>query len=274
MPSVRRLSEHKPDQQKYGTGLQTKGDATLAFEPADLAAYAADTRPGPAGGLTALHDLPNSPDTVVLLQRVIGNASTLRLLRSGARVQRAWSDAKPGGWNASEQMVGRMRRIPIEGLNLGNQTKAERSDVKEAATGRAIVLIPAEIDPAKPVEVMLFLHGHGAGNREKGGQVQDVAEHRIAQQIEAVSYEPSAQPGAAPALKRQMIGVLPQGGLKSQFGPTFKADDYLAEVFSESEQRSSVGPRQDRPRRRLERRASRPQRRGQCYFADDGRRQV
>ncbi len=198
--------------------------------------------PGPSRGLrgmaTGSPDNSNdrlylSPNRVTQLQRLLGNASTRRLLRTrDPAVQRAWSDAKQGGWNQAEKAVGRVRRIPIEGLKLGNQTKAGREDTRESAAGRAVVLIPADIDPAKPVEALLHIHGWGLGMRERGGQVADVAEHRIAQQIEAASYEGDAKAAGGAKLKRQLIGVMPQGGLKSQFGSNFNADDYLAEVFA------------------------------------------
>lgn len=187
-----------------------------------------------SGNTDASHPLEQiSSGQVTELQRLIGNASTRRLLETRvAGVQRAWSDAKQGGWNQGERTVGRVRRIPIEGLKLGNQTKAGREDTQESATGRAVVLIPADIDPAKPVEVLLHIHGWGRGLREAGGQVADIAEHRIAQQIEAASYEGASNAAGSAKLKRQLIGVMPQGGSKSQFGSNFNADNYLAEVFS------------------------------------------
>jgi hypothetical protein len=157
------------------------------------------------------------------------------------RLQRQWSDAPQGplggatstqttspsfGWNRGETSVGRIRRIPIETLRLGNQSPDAHPAAEEAANGRAVVLIPDTIDPSRPVEVLLHLHGHNVGYRQRrtagahaslrAGSVRDIDTDRIEQQIEASG--------------RPMIGVLPQGTTGSDFGG-FDSNAYIADVF-------------------------------------------
>ena len=162
------------------------------------------------------------------------------------RLQGQWSDAPVGplggarsdvsqapsfGWNRDEVIVGTIRRIPLEGLALGNQrSDPKRSDrdrpAEEDTPGRAIALIPEGIDLTKPVEVLLHLHGFNVGYRQrrtqgqdpslKPGTVRDVETDRIEQQLQASG--------------RPMIAVLPQGTITSGFGK-LNADAYIAEVF-------------------------------------------
>jgi hypothetical protein len=130
------------------------------------------------------------------------------------------------GWNRGEVSVGGIRRIPVEGLRLGNQQPNRSLAAEEAAQGRAIVLIPSHIDLTRPVEVLLHLHGHNVGYRQRRtqglhpslrpGTVRDIETDRIEQQLEA-----SARP---------MIGVLPQGTTSSGFG-LLDSNAYIAEVF-------------------------------------------
>ena len=150
------------------------------------------------------------------------------------RLQGQWSDAPLGpvggarsdvsqapsfGWNRDEVTVGTIRRIPIEGLTLGNKgSDLERSDPNRAAEedtpGRAIVLIPVGIDLTKPVEVLLHLHGFNVGYRQrrtqgqdpslKPGTVRDVETDRVEQQLQASG--------------RPMIAVLPRERLSQASG--------------------------------------------------------
>lgn len=156
-------------------------------------------------------------------------------------VQRQWSDAPqhgaatqavtPGvapatGWNRAETRVGTIRRIPIEGLSLGNAQPDPEAAAEEQANGRAIALIPASLSTSQPVDVLLHLHGHNIGYRQRRmqgshptlqpGSVRDVETDRIEQQIQASG--------------RPMIGVLPQGTTGSAFG-RINSDAYIAEVF-------------------------------------------
>lgn len=141
-------------------------------------------------------------------------------------VQRQWAGAPAGGPNAGETSVGQIRRIPIEGLSLGNQDPSMRDksgkqvETVEEATGRAIVLIPSSLDTARPVEVLLHLHGHNIGYRQRkgGGTVRDQAVDRLEQQLQASG--------------RPMVAVLPQGTTTSGFGKGFDGDAYIKEVFN------------------------------------------
>lgn len=158
-----------------------------------------------------------------------------------AQVQGSWSDAPLGpvggarsavtqaptfGWNRGEVSVGAIRRIPIEGLASGNQAPDAQAAAEEEAAGRAIALIPENLDLSGPVDVLVHLHGHNIGYRQrrtagphpnlKVGTVRDVDTDRIEQQIQASG--------------RPMIGVLPQGTALSRFG-SFDSDAYIAEVL-------------------------------------------
>ncbi|MBW4522928.1 MAG: M15 family metallopeptidase [Scytolyngbya sp. HA4215-MV1] len=155
----------------------------------------------------------------------------------------ASSEAKSGvtqapqntGWNAGEFKVGKIRRIPIQGLKQGNQESAMfNRDGKtavasqESAAGRAIVLIPEnlvqQINAAQPIELLLHFHGHNIADnpltdyrQQQGkGTVYDVEYAKIEQQLEASN--------------RPMIAVLPEGTSRSQFGE-FNSDAYLQEVY-------------------------------------------
>ncbi|MBW3664479.1 MAG: M15 family metallopeptidase [Actinobacteria bacterium] len=196
--------------------------------------------PAPAPTAVALHpDVPPPAraagpvaERILELQRSAGNRAVDGALRS---IQRAggWSDAAPGGWNEGERRVeaGTIRRIPLEGLTLGHQNEtrggASRKLTRESAKGRAIALLPDRLDPTQPVDVLLHFHGMAetvnrpyAGWRErtKDGTVRDVALDRIGQQIEA-----SGMP--------QLMGLLPQGGERSNFG-AMRSAAYLQEVFA------------------------------------------
>ncbi len=142
-----------------------------------------------------------------------------------------WSDAD--GWNAGEKTVPgtAVRRIPLEGLSGGHQEESQGDAgsshlTDESAAGRAIVIVPASLDPTKPVDALLHFHGYAetekrpfAGWREHKDDdtVRDVALDQIEQQLHAT--------GAT-----QLIGVLPQGGHKSQFGD-MKMDSYLRQIL-------------------------------------------
>ena len=116
-----------------------------------------------------------------------GNRAVAELLHpSAAALQRdvGWTDASKEGraWNVDERAVGKIRRIPLEGLSEGlkeGQVKRawkwddaekktghwemETTSIKElspeAAAGKAIVLVPDGLDATKKIEVLVFLHG-------------------------------------------------------------------------------------------------------------------
>ena len=133
-----------------------------------------------------------------------------------------------------------MRRIPIEGLSLGKQTEknaANEALTDEKAAGRAVIVAPTNLDPTKAVDVMVQLHGYTetskrpfAGWRQKKGtgEVRDVALDRVEAQIESLN-------------QAQVVGILAQGGVRSQFGegddaygldPVAYAKDVLAKAVT------------------------------------------
>ena len=92
---------------------------------------------------------------------------------SKQRAQTSQPDVKPPkdtSWNAGETQLGSIKRIAIEGLTHGNQSKAEnlsrRGSTPESAIGKAIVLVPNDLDPKNPTTVLLHLHGFGSGYRQ------------------------------------------------------------------------------------------------------------
>lgn len=169
-------------------------------------------------------------------------AGGVAVRRSGTPiVQRQWSGASAGGaasletsppavgWNKAEVSVAGVRRIPVDGIAVGNIAQDPQPQAtREPAGGRAIALLPAAtIDTTKPVDVLLHLHGFNVGYRQRSkqgneatlapGTVRDVESDRIEQQIAA-----SAQP---------IIGILPQGTATSDFG-RLNSDAYIAAVFA------------------------------------------
>jgi N-acetylmuramoyl-L-alanine amidase len=129
-----------------------------------------------------------------------------------------WPDAPSGGRNAAETTVQGVRRIPLAGLQLGNQQAAQASGVSESAAGRAIVILPSELEPSRPVETLLHLHGYNIGYRQRGGaEPRDIAVDRIPAQLAAGG--------------RNLIAVLPQGTTTSGFG-SLDANAYLDEIFT------------------------------------------
>jgi hypothetical protein len=184
-----------------------------------------------------------APAPLAQLQRQAGNRAVTALVRPAprpVRVQRkaGWSDASTEGegWNAGERAVPgtAIRRVPVDGLTEGNQQSwqddaASKQLTDESAAGRAIVAIPAGLDLRKPVDVLLHFHGYaetadrpyaGWRQRKSDHTVRDVALDQIEQQLHAA--------GAA-----QLIGVLPQGGIRSEFGSrrSPNLDGYVAEVL-------------------------------------------
>jgi hypothetical protein len=140
-----------------------------------------------------------------------------------------WSDAVAGGWNSGERSVGNVRRIPLAGLKTVNADPAPNAAVTtESAAGRAILVVPASLDISQPVDVLLHLHGHNVGYRQRvasslpdAGSVRDVLVDQIEDQLDKSG--------------RAMIAVLPQGTLVSGFAPsgaTFDCDSFLDEVLN------------------------------------------
>lgn len=210
--------------------------------------------------------------SIIGLQRGVGNRAVAGLLSPSTRmVQRhiGWTkDVVTDGeaWNAGERQVGKIRRIPLEGLPVGlqqesatkwvkNKTtgawepKPESTKIKElspeSAVGRAIVLVPEALDGTQKIDVLVVLHGHTEGthrpyagwrtlptlpaDRPKGKpDVEALRQGRDAKDVAPVRDVALDQ--AAQQLEEsgyaQTVIVLPQGGLHSQFG---KAGDYSFE---------------------------------------------
>jgi hypothetical protein len=170
-------------------------------------------------------------------------------------IRRQWTDAPAGGatsaetpafpsaWNKAEASVAGVRRIPVEDIPGGNTSKDPQSAAKEAADSRAIAVLPASLDTTQPVDVLLHLHGHNVGYRQRAikgsddetlgvGTVRDIESDRIEQQIAAS--------------KRPIIGVLPQGTARSAFG-NLNADAYVAAVFNKLTALGAWGPQASAP---------------------------
>ncbi|MCS6916051.1 MAG: hypothetical protein RMK29_03790 [Myxococcales bacterium] len=121
-----------------------------------------------------------------------------------------WADANPEGWNAREALVGTIRRIPLDGLRTTNDDPAlsARHPLLERADRRAVVLVPVGLDVERPVDVLVHLHGFDTGYRQerhmtRRDPVRDVDIDRIEEQLAG----------------RQLLVLLPQGGLHAEFAP-------------------------------------------------------
>ena len=224
---------------------------------------AAAERPHPAPAQAA-----RDPATVMLgLQRRVGNRTVARLVGRAPSplLQRrvGWSDAVTDGygWNVGERAVGKIRRIPIELPDHGLKQDAPIAELTpERADHRAIVLVPAALDATQTVDYVVFLHGYteNATTRPYGGwrafkpppqkpsrrrrdptpeelklakwrqgiddkdvaPVRDVALDQAEQQLEDSGLT-------------QLVIVLPQGGLTSQFGDVGEAGQYVKAVADE-----------------------------------------
>ncbi|MGH2465686.1 MAG: D-alanyl-D-alanine carboxypeptidase family protein [Candidatus Limnocylindrales bacterium] len=131
-----------------------------------------------------------------------------------------WTGADKHGksWNAGEKDIGTIRRIPIEGLDIGKQSEESATNTaltEESAAGRAILVAPQGIDPTVPVDVMVHFHGYtetasrpyaGWRQNRNTGAVRDVALDRVEQQLQAARGE------------SQLVAILAQGGTRSEFG--------------------------------------------------------
>jgi hypothetical protein len=212
---------------------------------------------------------PSVAAPILQLHRLAGNRAV-----TGLVLQRkvGWTDAskkaakdptgKATSWNADEHPVGKVRRIPLEGLKQGtgaNLTPKQQKGwhdipelTSEGAIGKAIVLVPEGLNAKDSIEVVVFLHGHTEGtHRPFGGfrtldqvvpkaskhmqdlrrgidptdiaPVRDVALDQSAQQLEE-------------SREKQLVIVLPQGGLTSQFskagGKDFDARPYVDEIVT------------------------------------------
>jgi hypothetical protein len=214
------------------------------------------TAPAPRG--------PSVAAPILQLHRLAGNRAV-----TGLVLQRAvgWTDAStkvPGArkWNDDEHPVGRVRRIPLEGLKEGTGAGMSPKEQKgwqdipsltsEKAIGKAIVLVPDDLDAGKSIEVVVFLHGHTEGtHRPFGGyrtldqtvkgagkKMQDLRrgiDPTDTAPVRDVALDQSAQQ-LEDSKEKQLVIVLPQGGLYSQFSKTggkdFDAGPYVNEIVT------------------------------------------
>jgi hypothetical protein len=109
---------------------------------------------------------------IAALQRMAGNHAVAALITGPTRhVQRdvGWADAL--GWNKGTRDLGgaeikptpqihQIVRIPLASLTNTNQEPSPNPEkTPEGAAGRAIVWVRPDLDPTKPVQVLVHLHG-------------------------------------------------------------------------------------------------------------------
>jgi len=190
-------------------------------------------------------DAPLDRELLLSVQASAGNQAATELVAqygSAASLQRAptpddpadesvrpehgvggWKNAATFGktgksWNAGEWDIGSIRRIPIEGLDIGKPSEDSAKNAAltdESAAGRAILVAPKGIDSSVPVDVMVHFHGYtesaarpyaGWRQNKTTGAVRDVALDRVEQQLQAARGE------------SQLVAILAQGGTHSEFG--------------------------------------------------------
>jgi hypothetical protein len=208
--------------------------------------------------------------SVLRLQHSVGNRTVARLLRRAPSplLQRSvgWSDAVTDGygWNVGERAVGKIRRIPVElsdhGLKADDPIKTL---TPEKADHRAIVLLPDALDATQVVDYVVFLHGHteSAKTRPYAGwrtykpaptppepprrrpHVPTATEVKLEKwrhgiddkdvaPVRDVALDQAEQQLQDSGLT-QVVLVLPQGGLLSQFGDVGNAGDYVQTIADE-----------------------------------------
>lgn len=132
-----------------------------------------------------------------------GRAASNRALAAILSRKVGWAGA--GKANAGERESSGLRRIPLDGITGGD------------FPSKAIVIVPAATAGSASMDVLLHLHGHTAGY----AGADDEGVYRIEQQLAAS--------------KRELIGILPQGGATSDFtagaGKAFDADNFIKAVF-------------------------------------------
>jgi hypothetical protein len=127
-----------------------------------------------------------------------------------------WAGVAKGSTNAAPRvtMGTSIRRVPVKNIAAGR------------GAGNALVLIPDWLPAVKTVEVLLHLHGHEYGSFPAGYPgAEDESLYRFEQALEQFSTDK----------KRPIIGVLPQGGTRSQFGhdtSDFNAGVYIQQAIA------------------------------------------
>ena len=195
--------------------------------------------------------------SVLNLHGSAGNRAVARLLQRKV----GWTKAstKGRGWNVGEQAVGKIRRIPLEGLGEGLGDEAWMPQLSsEHGRGRAIVLVPDALNAKQKIEVMVFLHGwtEDVSTRPYAGwRALDKAPAPSRKKMTDLrrGVDPALVPGVpdiAPVRdvaldqieqqlqesgQKQLVIVLPQGGLTSEFdkagGATFDSKTYVPKII-------------------------------------------
>jgi hypothetical protein len=196
-----------------------------------------------------------------------GNRAVAGLVSVARKV--GWTDASTQGkaWNADEHQVGKVRRIPLEGLGEGldasNPKDVEGREIaamsSEKAKGKAIVLVPAALDATGSIEVVVFLHGWTEGlhrpylgyreltdpaptTKDQSAALKERLP-RLRQGVDATDTAPvrdvaldNAEQQLEESGQTQLVVILPQGGLHSQFSKTggkdFDAGPFVNEVVA------------------------------------------
>jgi hypothetical protein len=199
-------------------------------------------------GDARLHGRGNQSVQVAMMQQMqqtYGNRAVQRFMQSGRQPMPLQRDPTKPGWsgttgpNAGETRSAKpgdsIRRIPLDGLTKGYQKEGKHGHTAESAAGRAIVLMPQSLDVNKPVEVLLHLHGWGVGYRLRTKPHEDNIKGLEQDTVRDVAID-KTQAQLEASGRKQMIGVLPQGGTHSEFGDKFNSDDYLRDLFRRLEE--------------------------------------
>jgi hypothetical protein len=172
------------------------------------------TRPEPpinAGQWLAIRTL--EPAALVALQRAAGNQALAGLLEHRHRVQLQRKGVtaqatKPGlGWpqdegvnKSGETVVDGVSRYTLHGL--------------PAPTTDVIVLVPKEVDPAGPFEVLIHLHGHGFGLHAKNKAAIAGTPHKLRgmpmHKVRDIDWDRIESQLHQLVIGRPIIGILPQ----------------------------------------------------------------
>ena len=186
-------------------------------------------------------DRPLDPQAIASLQRAAGNAAVAALVtrvRPGpiqrvpaagtagwtAKGTAGWSDVPSDSWNAQEMDLGTMRRIPVDGLAVGKQSEKNASNdtlTDEQAGKRAILVASSSLVPTAKVDVMVHLHGYTEKYDKNGKRIYrpyaGLRQHKVSGEVRDVALD-RVEAQLAAANQPQLVAILAQGGVKSQFG--------------------------------------------------------
>jgi LAS superfamily LD-carboxypeptidase LdcB len=199
-----------------GTAAAEKTTDTSATPTAEKTSVKGTTAPAPKSVKTN-----KTPKTDTNIQSV-ANKTEEKAIKAG------WSGTVDKSINAGLTIQGKgVRRIPLEALSTVAATYPEDTSLenkKKYTLGRAVVLVPANVNGIDPIEVLVHLHGMTMGYRtavEKTtfgasvGNTEDLENDKIVQQLEGSG--------------RRMIAALPQGTDQAEFNP--KSGEFDSEAF-------------------------------------------